>query len=121
MSELKPCPRCKSKIIAKGRAFSCYTPKVIRIITGWHGVTCVLCGYYAPTIAAWNRRADANNLTEALKRNTTKIEEKANGIRAEYIRLLQEKNKALDEELASLREAFLQATRGGRVDVDEKD
>lgn len=40
--------------------------------------------------------------TEAIKRNTTKIVEKANGIYAEYIRHLQEKNKALDEELASL-------------------
>lgn len=64
---------------------------------------------------------DANSLMEALKRNTTEIVEKANGIYAEYIRHLQEKNKALDEELASLREAFLQATRGGRVDVEEKD
>ena len=64
---------------------------------------------------------DANSLTEALKRNTTEIVEKSNGILEEYIRHLQEKNKALDEELASLREAFLQATRGGRVDGDEKD
>ena len=46
---------------------------------------------------------DANSLTEALQRNTTEIVEKANGIRVEYIRYLQEKNKALDEELASLR------------------
>jgi len=44
-----------------------------------------------------------NSLTEALKRNTTKIVEKANGIYIEYIRHLQEKNKTLDEELASLR------------------
>ena len=64
---------------------------------------------------------DTNSLMEALKMNTTQIEEKANGIYAEYIRHLQEKNKALDEELASLREAFLQAKRGGRVDVEEKD
>lgn len=41
--------------------------------------------------------------TEAIKRNTTKIVEKANGIYAEYIRHLQEENKALDEKLASLR------------------
>lgn len=64
---------------------------------------------------------DANNLMEAIERNTAKIVEKSNVIRAEYIRHLQEKNKALDEELASLREAFLQATRGGRVDGNEKD
>lgn len=75
---------------------------------------CWFCG-------AGEQKENANSLTEALKRNTTEIEEKANGIRAEYIRLLQEKNKALDEELASLREAFLQATRGGRIDADEKD
>lgn len=41
--------------------------------------------------------------TEAIKRNTTKIVEKANGIYAEYVRHLQEENKALDEKLASLR------------------
>ena len=64
---------------------------------------------------------DANNLMEAIERNTAKIVEKSNVIRAEYIRHLHEKNKALDEELASLREAFLQATRGGRVDGNEKD
>jgi len=46
---------------------------------------------------------DANSLTEALQRNTTKIENTANRIYAEYIRHLQEKNKTLDEELASLR------------------
>ena len=45
---------------------------------------------------------DANSLTEALKRNTTEIVEKSNELLAEYIRQLQEKNKALDEELASL-------------------
>ena len=75
---------------------------------------CWFCGF-------GEQKEDANNLMEAIERNTTKIVEKSNVIRAEYIRQLQEKNKALDEELASLREAFLQATRGGRVDVDEKD
>lgn len=67
------------------------------------------------------QKEDANSLMEAIERNTTKIVEKSNELLAEYIRHLQEKNKALDEELASLREAFLQATRGGRVDADEKD
>lgn len=107
MAELRTCPFCSGEptiIVRRGK-------------DGWRDRYAVLCdyehggcgaesGWYhyeSEAIAAWNRRADANSLTEALKRNTTKIEEKANGIYAEYIRHLQEKNKALDEKLASLR------------------
>lgn len=56
---------------------------------------------------------DANSLTEALKKNTTEIVEKANGIYAEYIRHLQEKNKSLDDELALLRKRPMLELRGG--------
>lgn len=67
---------------------------------------------FCPNCGA-DMREDANSLSEALKRNTTKIVEKANGIYAECIRHLQEKNKALDEELASLLNEADAGLRGG--------
>lgn len=103
MANLKPCPFCGG-----------HATVVEHTYCGFHnryGVYCLDC--YAQTRQflyskdeakdAWNRRADANSLTGALKRNTTEIVEKANGIYAEYVRHLQEENKALDEKLASLR------------------
>lgn len=102
MAELKPCPFCGGHATVVEHIYYGFQNR--------YGVVCLEC--YAETRQflhskdsakdAWNRRADANSLTEALKRNTTEIVEKANGILAEYIRHLQEKNKELDEELASL-------------------
>lgn len=45
----------------------------------------------------------ANDIKEALKKNTHGIEEKARVIYAEYIEFLQKKDKSLSEELALLR------------------
>lgn len=102
MADLKTCPFCGGHATVVEHIYYGFQNR--------YGVVCLEC--YAETRQflhskdgakdAWNRRADANSLTEALKRNITEIEEKANGIYAEYIRHLREKNKALDEELASL-------------------
>ena len=96
MANLKPCPFCGG-----------HATVVEHTYCGAHNRYDVVCrDCYAQTRQflyskdeakdAWNRRADANSLTGALKRNTTEIY-------AEYVRHLQEENKALDEKLASLR------------------
>ena len=113
MAELKPCPFCGGRATVVEHIYYGFQNR--------YGVVCLDC--YAETrqvlhskdaaIAGWNRRADANSLMEALKRNTTEIVKKANGIYAEYIRNLQERNKALDEELASLLNEADAGLRGG--------
>lgn len=45
----------------------------------------------------------ANDIIEALKKNTHRIEEKSRVLYAEYIEFLQKKDKSLSEELALLR------------------
>lgn len=52
----KKCPKCGSVSLARGKAFTIGTPKLLRLFGQLHGVTCVNCGYYAPTVRAWNRR-----------------------------------------------------------------
>lgn len=57
--EVCPCPKCGNWILFRGRPTTSRTPKVIR----WfrhafrHGVTCIVCGNYAPSRKIWNRRA----------------------------------------------------------------
>ena len=57
-TEIKPCPKCGSWIIMRGKPFTLRTPKIVRFIRRLHGVCCVNCGHYKPTIKAWNRRDD---------------------------------------------------------------
>lgn len=60
---VKPCPKCGRRILAYGKPCSVRTPKIIRWYrkTFRHGVTCVVCGNYAPSVRTWNRRADNGN------------------------------------------------------------
>lgn len=56
---LKDCPRCKGNLLAVGKGYSYATPRIVRFIRREfpHGVSCLTCGQYKPTIKAWNRRA----------------------------------------------------------------
>lgn len=58
---VKPCPKCSGRILAKGMTIKCTTPKVLRPVLLRIGVTCVRCGYWKHSIRAWNRRT-ANDL-----------------------------------------------------------
>lgn len=50
-----PCPKCGGTFLAKGRPFGIATPRILAWIGSRHGVCCVNCGHYAPTVKAWNR------------------------------------------------------------------
>ena len=50
-----PCPKCGSTFLAKGKPFGIATPRILSWIGSKHGVCCVNCGHYAPTVKAWNR------------------------------------------------------------------
>ena len=58
--KLKPCPKCGRRVLAHGKPCSVGTPKIIWWYrkTFRNGVTCMICGNYAPTVKAWNRRAE---------------------------------------------------------------
>lgn len=60
--------------------------------------------YLRPTKPYEIDEAEYDALTEALKKNTEKIEKKANDCYAEYRKYLQGKVKTLEEKLASLRD-----------------
>jgi hypothetical protein len=62
-SELKPCPKCGSRLLYRGVSYRLGTPRFwIRLQKCFHkGVTCFNCGYYKPTTKAWNRRAEDGN------------------------------------------------------------
>lgn len=57
---VRPCPKCGCWLLAQGKTYSIGTPKIIRWYRNMfrHGVTCVSCGNYAPSVKIWNRRAD---------------------------------------------------------------
>ena len=56
---VEPCPKCGSWMRAYGKPCSVGTPKLVRWYRAKfkHGVTCVCCGYYAPSVKSWNRGA----------------------------------------------------------------
>ncbi len=56
--EILPCPKCGSGFLAWGKPFRSTTPRLIVMLGKMHGVCCVMCGHYAPTVRAWNRRAE---------------------------------------------------------------
>ena len=59
MSELKPCPKCGSRMLFRGVSLRLGEPKfLLRLKKRFcnKGVTCFNCGYYKPTVKAWNRR-----------------------------------------------------------------
>lgn len=59
-TELKPCPKCGSKLLYRGVAYRLTTPKFwVRLKSRFKkGVTCFMCGYHKPSAKAWNRRAE---------------------------------------------------------------
>lgn len=60
--QVKPCPKCGGRILARGAAVKCTTPKVLRPFLWRYGVTCVRCGYWKYSIKAWKRRAGHGNV-----------------------------------------------------------
>ena len=50
-----PCPKCGSNFLAHGKPYGCTTPRILAWLGSLHGVICVSCGHYAPTVKAWNR------------------------------------------------------------------
>lgn len=56
--QVKPCPKCKGVILAKGMPIKVTTPKMIRPLMHRIGIVCIRCGYYKHSLRAWNRRAD---------------------------------------------------------------
>lgn len=55
---IKTCPKCGSWFLMRGKPFTLRTPKIVRFIRRLHGICCLNCGHYKPTIKAWNRRDD---------------------------------------------------------------
>ena len=49
-----PCPKCGSNFLAHGKPYGCTTPRILAWLGSLHGVICVSCGHYAPTVIAWN-------------------------------------------------------------------
>ena len=52
---VRPCPKCGSNYLAHGKPYGCATPRILAWLGSLHGVVCVSCGHYAPTVKAWNR------------------------------------------------------------------
>ena len=47
-----PCPKCGSNFLAHGKPYGCTTPRILAWLGSLHGVICVSCGHYAPTVKA---------------------------------------------------------------------
>lgn len=56
--EILSCPKCGSGLLARGKPFRSTTPRLIVMLGKMHGICCVMCGYNAPTVRAWNSRND---------------------------------------------------------------
>ncbi len=56
-----PCPKCGSGLLARGKPFRSTTPRLIVMLGKMHGVCCVICGHYEPTVKAWNRARRGQN------------------------------------------------------------
>lgn len=50
-----PCPKCGSIYLAHGKPYGCATPWFVAWLGSLHGVVCIACGHYKPTVIAWNR------------------------------------------------------------------
>lgn len=50
-----PCPKCGNSFLAHGKPCGCATPRILARLGSLHGVVCVSCGHYAPTVKAWNK------------------------------------------------------------------
>lgn len=57
VAELRPCV-CGSRLLSMSMPVTVRTPKIVRLIRTFHGVTCVRCGNHAATRKQWNRRAE---------------------------------------------------------------
>ena len=63
MDELERCPFCGGGVLCRGKASRIGTPKVIKLMRLIlpHGVTCVECGYYKPSVKSWNKEGEKYN------------------------------------------------------------
>lgn len=62
-NEIKACPNCGGWIVMRGKGFKIETPKIVRLFRSIfrHGITCVECGYYQPTVRSWNKESEIYN------------------------------------------------------------
>lgn len=56
-----PCPKCGSIYLAHGKPYGCATPWLVAWLGSLHGVVCIACGHYKPTVIAWNREWKKKN------------------------------------------------------------
>lgn len=47
-----PCPKCGSIYLAHGKPYGCATPWFVAWLGSLHGVVCIACGHYKPTVIA---------------------------------------------------------------------